>query len=476
MAETSTVRATGLVKRFGAVTALASADLVIAPGEVLGLIGHNGAGKSTLVNILAGVFSADEGTLEIAGVAHGHGWTPKAAHAAGIRVVFQELALCPNLSSAENTRIVHPGIRGFGWKRTARALILAALDRIFPGHGIDVDRPVGELALGQRQMVEIARAFTSTDAPPRLVILDEPTSSLDSRTARQLLDGMRAAAGEGIAVVLISHMLGEILASCDRVVVMKDGRVVADRTAQGLTRATLVELMGHVGEAQEDRRAARAAATGAVVIADRQNGFACRAGEIIGLAGLAGHGQTSFLRRLFDSAAIERTGKVAFVAGDRQSDGVFPLWSIGQNIGVRSLNALKRAGLIDPAAEERLAQEWRERIAVRTDDVDKGILTLSGGNQQKCLFARALASDASIILMDDPMRGVDVGTKNEVYRLIRTEAEAGRSFVWYTTEFDELDHCDRVHVFRDGGIVATLDHAEVSEQAVLAASFADKAA
>jgi ribose transport system ATP-binding protein len=208
-----------------------------------------------------------------------------------------------------------------------------------------------------------------------------------------------------------------------------------------------------------------------------------REGEVIGLAGLAGHGQTDLLLAVFDAARrksgqrksgqAEVTQPVALVAGDRQSDGVFPLWSIAENIGVGSLKSLRRGWLISEAAEDELAAQWQKRINIRTPDMHHSILSLSGGNQQKALFARALGSDARIVLMDDPMRGVDIGTKLDVYDLVRSEAQAGRTFLWYTTEMDELSYCDRVYVFRNGVIVADLMRSEVSEDSVIGASFAE---
>jgi ribose transport system ATP-binding protein len=199
-----------------------------------------------------------------------------------------------------------------------------------------------------------------------------------------------------------------------------------------------------------------------------------RAGEVVGLAGLAGHGQTRFLLDALGSRGWGARTSLAFIAGDRQSDGVFRLWSIAENAAVRSLRTLRRGFLIDPARVRALADAWRERIGIRTPDLGLPITTLSGGNQQKVLFARALASDARILLMDDPMRGVDVGTKSEVYALIREEAAKGRAFLWYTTELDELEHCDRVYVFREGEVVAHLAHDEITEQRVLHASFREE--
>ena len=477
---TEAIRLDGVEKSFGAVRALAGVDLVVAVGECLGLVGHNGAGKSTLMHVLAGALLPDAGKLTVGGTEPKAQWSAAASQAAGIRCVFQELSLCPNLSVAENARITHASLRGFGWKGRARALICAKLDEIFPGHRIAPDDEIAQLPIGQRQMVEIARAFTVTTAPLRLVILDEPTSSLDAVAAGQLLSYIRKETARGTAIILISHILGEILATSDRIVVMKDGKQVAARPAPAFDRSSLMAAMGSdlkEVEAREDRRQSPRADAAVVVRASpqREGGgseLVVREGEIVGLAGLAGHGQTRLLLQIFAGHAdVDRP--VAFVAGDRQSEGVFNLWSIAENVTVASLRALIRRGLIDVAAEAKLAHAWRERIGIRTSDMGRNILTLSGGNQQKVLFARALASDARIILMDDPMRGVDIGTKLEVYAMIRAEAASGRSFLWYTTELDELTHCDKVYVFWNGKISDSIEAADFSEQRVLRASFAE---
>jgi ribose transport system ATP-binding protein len=458
---------------------LGGVDLVVAAGECLGLVGHNGAGKSTLMHVLSGNLIPSAGELSVGGAKISAKWNAAAAQSHGIRCVFQELSLCPNLTVAENARIVHPSLKGFRWKARARALIVAKLDEIFPGHGIHPDDEIADLAIGKRQMAEIARAFTVTDGSLRLVILDEPTSSLDSVTAQQLLAYVRKETARGTSIILISHLLGEILQASDRIVVMKDGKKVAERQAAEFTRDTLVAAMG--SEAREHKRGAARQSSGEVLVKalPRTGGGAAlevRKGEVIGLTGLAGHGQTRMLLQIYERREAEVKGALAFIAGDRQSDGVFNLWSIGQNITVRSLKALRKAGLIDLAAEAKLAEDWKARMAIRTPDVGNNILTLSGGNQQKALFARALASDAAIILMDDPMRGVDIGTKQEVYEMIRAEAGKGTSFIWYTTEIEELTHCDRAYVFRNGAIVATLAADEMTEEKVLQTSFAEHAA
>jgi ribose transport system ATP-binding protein len=484
----SIVKLDGVEKSFGAVHALAGVDFRVAAGECVGLVGHNGAGKSTLMNVLSGTIAPDHGTISVrsADITRGYGVT--AATHQGIRCVFQELSLCPNLTVAENARIMHPALSGFGWRRKAGRLILGKLDEIFPGHGIGAGDIIGDLSIARRQMVEIARAFSATNMPADLVILDEPTSSLDSHVAKQLLTFVRRFVADGGACILISHLLGEILSTADRIVVMRDGEVVAEKPAADFTRDTLVAAMGSVakdaaaeGEAfasKRDAGAPRVRARPELQIDDKE--LVAHRGEIVGLAGLEGHGQAAMLLRLAGvggrpSADLTVDGPVALVAGDRQTDGIFPLWSIARNIGIRSLRGLRSGILIDPSREDELAESWRERINIRTPDIHNNILSLSGGNQQKALFARALGSDAEIVLMDDPMRGVDVGTKQEVYGLIRDEAAKGRTFVWYTTEMDELHHCDHVYVFRDGAIVADLPRSELTEEKVLHSSFREDA-
>lgn len=481
--EANIVTLDGVEKHFGAVRALDGVDFVVNKGECVGLVGHNGAGKSTLMHMLAGTGTPDTGRIVIH-EAEQSDYSVQIAHKLGIRCVFQELSLCPNLSVAENAFVTHASLRGVGWRRRAGKLILKKLDEIFPGHGIRASDTVGDLSLGRRQMVEIARAFTVTDDPLHLVILDEPTSSLDAHMAGQLLAHVRRAIAGGTSCILISHLLGEIIENSDRIVVMRDGKVVASDAATAFDRARLVETMGGVAEREAAAMASEASAHDKAPISVRAHSntqsdaaeLVARKGEVIGLAGLAGHGQTALLLDIFAAASrrkpgIELTAPVALVAGDRQTDGIFPLWSIARNIGIRSIGRMRRGLLISPELERQMAEEWQRKIGIRTPDIDNNILSLSGGNQQKALFARALGSDAEIILMDDPMRGVDVGTKVEVYDLIREEANKGRTFLWYTTETEELENCDRVYVFRNNRIVAELARAEVSEKTVIQSSF-----
>jgi ribose transport system ATP-binding protein len=473
----------GVEKQFGAVHALAGVDFAVAAGECVGLVGHNGAGKSTLMHVLAGTLAPDRGRIVFQGGPQLR-YSVTQSQRLGIRAVFQELSLCPNLTVAENTRVSHASLRGPGWRRRAGKLVLEKLDDIFPGHGIEMSDSVRDLPLGRRQMVEVARAFTVTNDPLKLVILDEPTSSLDARTAGQLLAFVRRIVAAGTSCILISHLLGEVLSTSDIIVVMRDGKVVASGAAAAFDRARMVAAMGAVERSPKSdadavgRRRSDAPLRVRAKPERQQDGveLIARGGEIIGLAGLSGHGQTALLLAIFEGAArrsqrIEVTAPVAFVAGDRQSDGIFPLWSIAENIAVRSLSRLRQGLLLSRSREAEMAAEWRRRMDIRTPDLRNNILSLSGGNQQKTLFARALGSDAKIVLMDDPMRGVDIGTKLEVYGMIREEARAGRTFLWYTTETDELQHCDHTYVFRNGRIVADLGRGELSEEKVIQSSF-----
>jgi ribose transport system ATP-binding protein len=480
------VKLDGVEKHFGAVRALAGVDFPVRVGECVGLVGHNGAGKSTLMHVLAGTLVPDKGQI-IIGAEPQKDYAVVLAQKLGIRCVFQELSLCPNLTVAENARVLHSSIAGWGWRRRAGDLIGNKLDEIFPGNGISADAVVGDLSIGQRQMVEVARAFTITEAPLHFVILDEPTSSLDSHRAGQLLSHVRRVIANGVGCVLISHLLREILEYSDRIVVMRDGKVVAADRASAFSRDKLVTTMGGVA-ASKMRSTKEAVPRGTTPVRVRarpgkqRDGIELTAhqGEIVGLAGLSGHGQTELLLSIFKGASrrvpgIKVTDPVALVAGDRQTDGIFPLWSIAENVGIRSIGSLHSGFLISPELEVRFAERWRKRINILTLNMRNNILSLSGGNQQKALFARALGSEAKIVLMDDPMRGVDISTKLEVYDLIRSEANGGRTFLWYTTEMEELENCDHVYVFRNRRIVADLRRGELSEERVIQSSFEEVA-
>jgi ribose transport system ATP-binding protein len=475
----------GINKFFMHSQALNNLNISLEEGERLGIVGHNGAGKSTLVNILTGTFLQTSGEFRIDGESQGPGYDVIAANRKGIRVVFQELSLCPNLSVIENMRIFHPSLKGIGWRVRAEKTIMETLDAIFPDHGIRPTDIVEDLSLGDKQLVEIAKAFTVVDNPLRLIILDEPTSALDHHRSEQLTEFLKTLPEKKIACIYISHLLDEVLACTSRVVVMKDGVNVAELATADATKQRIIELMGE--SRPKMTKAGTSAGNGMdrsldenapLVIEPKVRGeekrIQLRRGEVIGLTGLAGHGQTRLLIDLFDykrNPDYRIDGPVTFIPGDRQNDGVFSLWSIVKNTTLQVYRDVRGPLLINPKKEDAVTENWRKTIDIKTDSLKTNILSLSGGNQQKVLFARCLESKSPIVLMDDPTRGVDVGTKTEIYRLILEEKKKGRSFVWYTTEMEELRYCDSIYVFKSGKILAKLAGETVTEQEILKASF-----
>ncbi|MFD1474146.1 ATP-binding cassette domain-containing protein [Ancylobacter polymorphus] len=479
------VRLSGISKAFGPTRANDAVDLVVGAGEVLGLVGGNGAGKSTLMRILCGVTRADAGSITLRGIDIATDLYDTAlAQAGGIRIVHQELSLCDNLSVAENFFLEAPeAARALpGWRRIFRARARAALDEVFPDHGISVDARVAHLQIGQRQMVEIARAVATPQV--RLVILDEPTSSLGLERSRQLRAYIKARTAQGLAFIFISHKLQEVVDIAHRVLVLRNGRSVWCGPAVEASVEALVRAMGGASESEMRSRRAGRPVIGAEapeqvrlsgpLVAALGRDVVLRAGEVVGLAGLEGSGQRDLLHRLHrrPGAGIVRKGNASFVSGDRQKEGVFPLWSVLSNIALGRLEGRAPLGLVQEARERDAARGAAEKLKLDPARFDSPILDLSGGNQQKALVARALVGEADTILFDDPTRGVDVGAKEDFYALIGTVARAGRLVIWHSTEDIEFLECDRVLVFAGGRIVRELVGAEITEQAIVDASFA----
>ncbi len=473
---------TGVSRSFGTTRAVQQVDFAVRPAEIVGLMGGNGAGKSTLMKLVGGLLAPDEGAIELLRQPLGPRHSPRAAMAAGLRFVHQELSLCANLRIYENFALELPDvIRGARWRNTGAEFAKAALDDVFPNHGIDPRAKVSALSLSQRQMVEIARA--AGHPATRLLILDEPTSSLGSRQAEQLRAYMKRRRDDGISFIFISHRLHESLDVADRVTVMRNGRVAWAGETGGIGVARLMELLGgkHTAIDVAQPTAAARARDALVRLRDLRQGslrgvsLEVTRGEIVGLAGLEGSGQREVLRAVFaggqGAGDVTVGGKVAFVSGDRTSEGIFPLWSIGENIAVSSLGRLSRWGLISTRRLRALTAGWIEKLKVQASSEAAEITSLSGGNQQKVVIARALAADASIVLLDDPTRGVDMGTKSDLYRLFRGLADDGRAVLWYSTDDTEFAECDRTLVMRDGAVTAEYSRGETSPERLVAASF-----
>ncbi|MEU2598882.1 sugar ABC transporter ATP-binding protein [Streptomyces hirsutus] len=480
--------ATNVSRTYGRTHALAGTNLTVHAGEVLGLVGHNGAGKSTLMRVLAGLEGCDEGAVTVLGREVPAGTRPREQDFRGIRMAYQETSLCPDLTVAENIWLSsRRGLPRLRWRRAAAEAVRLRLDEIFPGHGISPRDRVEDLSIAQRQMAEIARA--SLASPLNLLILDEPTESLGPDAARSLYAYVRTVTARGGSVLLISHRIREVLSVADRVAVMRDGSVVEDLPAHGLGEDDVLLLMGAetavrgatgANPPAAPRNAPRADAP---VVAELRgatgaglNGVGLRIGkgEVVGLAGLAGQGQQQVLERLWRPVRRDTVvhGTRAYVPGDRQRSGVLPLWTVAENLTISAMRTIARHGIRRPVHETAVAGDWVRRLSIR-GGADAAMADLSGGNQQKVIVARAFASAADTVLLDDPFRGVDIHTKTDLYGLIRAEAAQGRSVVWYSSENAEMAHCDRVYVFRAGKVVAELVGPEISEERIIAVSFAE---
>jgi ribose transport system ATP-binding protein len=475
----------GISKSYGGTRALADVSLTIPPGEIVGLIGHNGAGKSTLMRVIVGLTKPDSGSVKVGGTAVGGGYSMQESRARGVRIAYQELSLAPELKVFENVLIAAPAVAGWRWRRRSRQFLRATLDEVFPGHRIPVRAEVRRLSLAQQQMLEISQAVLEVTGPFSLLILDEPTSALAGEQAENLFRYLKQLKSRGISSVLITHKLHEVLGHTDRVVVMRDGRIVSEEPTRDLDHGRIVTVMGGVareaGPADAVRAVSRAGGGEELLSARglrdqwlRDVSLTVRAGEIVGLSGLDGQGQQELLRHLWRNRRGKRPvrfrGGVSFVTGDRQTKGVFPLWNLSENIGVGVLSQIAPRGVIDRSREREVVDGWLHRLAIRGSP-GTSIGALSGGNQQKALISRALAATSATVLLDDPFRGVDVETKQQVYGLMREEAAKGRGFLWFTTENAELGECDRVYVMSGGRISAELHADEISEEAVIGVSF-----
>lgn len=474
----------GITKDFGATVANSEISLTVHPGEIIGLIGGNGAGKSTLMKILSGALTPTEGRLAFDSeeLDFDH-YSTLEAQRHGIRMVHQELSLCTNLSVAENFFVEAPQGSGLmpGWRNTYKSRARAALEDVFPGCDINVDARVGDLDLGERQMVEIARAAATEGV--RLIVLDEPTSSLDQERSRQLRAFTARKARDNTAFIFISHKLQEVADVASQVAVLRNGRLVWRGDVSETSVDHLVELMG--GSTDEIRRSASGS-----LVADRdalvriggrfthENGADIQLykGEIVGLAGLEGHGQKELLHAVFSangkpSGDVQHSHPASFIAGDRQKEGIFPLWNVLSNISIGRISLRRAFSRISSTSEAEAAAKNASRLNLKSERFQSNITELSGGNQQKALVARALGAGSTIVLLDDPTRGVDIATKQDFYHLCGEAAQEGRTLIWHTTEDAELLACDRVLVFAHGRIVEELKGDEITEAAIVGASF-----
>jgi rhamnose transport system ATP-binding protein len=480
-------------KTFGAVNALQGVSIDLYGGEVHGVVGENGAGKSTLVKIFGGVHPPDSGTLVDADgkafILNG----PAAARDAGIAIIFQEPTLFPDISVAENVFIARqPQRRGRridhrSMQRQTRALF----ERL--GVPLDPDRVARGLSIAEQQIVEIGKAL-SFDA--KVVVMDEPTAALSATEVARLFGVVQSLREDGVAVVFISHRLEEVFAICQRVTVLRDGRRVLSQPVSGLTAGDLVRAMvGRDIAARAHEQHDRGAAVLRVAELSRAGifediSFDVHAGEVVALAGLVGAGRSEVARAAFgideyDSGSVHvserrlskgvpidamRAG-VAMVPEDRRQQGLVMDMSIEDNIALASLRALTRHGLLVSSIERRFATDWAARLQVKYSRITNPATSLSGGNQQKVVLAKWLSRDPTVIIVDEPTRGIDIATKAEVHRLLVELSRSGVAVLVISSELPEvLAVADRILVMREGRLVAELSHDEASEEMIMAAA------
>jgi ABC-type sugar transport system ATPase subunit len=495
------LEAQGIKKSYGGVTALKGANINVRAGSVHALLGENGAGKSTLVKIIAGAVQPDEGTLRLDGSEVTFSSTADAAKH-GVAVVSQELSLFPDLDVLSNLFPMREPRRGpFVNRRSMEAQARPVLDEL----ELDVAfrQPLGSLTLAQRQLVEVAKALVKQ---PRVLILDEPTSALEASSTEALMKVLRVLRDREVAVVFVSHILEEVMALCDDITILRDGNLVmeakprAELTVPLIVEAMIGQKIDATSDASAKQEAARAAIeeVGEIDIGEeltavsagdvrlegvsvdkrlRDVTFKAPPGEVVGIAGLAGSGHLAIIELLSGqirpaSGTVALPGDkrvrgglrgavgsgVALVTGDRRRFGLMldkPLW---ENIGQVRAIAMGRDGIrVSKGKLRENARTHVERLNVRTSSVDVNAGTLSGGNQQKVVFAKWLDSAPSVLLLDDPTRGVDVGAKAEMHAIVRSAADAGTIVILASTDIDELaEVCDRVAVFYQGGICADL--------------------
>ena len=479
-------------KRFGATQALSDVSIEMRPGEVQALVGENGAGKSTIVKTFAGILQPDTGSVLLDGkpvTLHG----PANARSLGIAVVHQEPHLFPDLTVAENVFIGHAPRGGLGsvnWRKMRRDA-----ESIFESLSVSLDpsSKVLGLSMADQQLIEIAKAL-SVDA--RVLILDEPTASLSSHEVERLFAIVRQTRDRGVAVLFVSHRLEEVFELCDRSTVLRDGKLVITAPTSELTTADLVRHM--VGRSVS--LFPRSTAKVGEVLLDVRNltrsgffrdiSFSVRSGEIVGLAGLVGAGRSEVARVLFgldkaDSGEVNLNGKranfaspsealgagIAYVPEDRHLDGLVAGFSIAENVTLPILPRLFPRFFTNGSRERNLASGYAERLKVRATGVDSLVEALSGGNQQKVVLAKWLATNPRVLILDEPTRGVDIGAKVEVHRIISDLAASGLGIILISSELPEvLAMSDRIMVLHEGRISAEIPRAEATEERVMFAA------
>ena len=494
---TPLLRLEGISKRYGGVRALADARLECARGRIHAVLGENGAGKSTLIKVIAGVVKPDAGTIELEGKPVVLA-TPAAASRAGIVSVFQELSLLPDLTVADNIGIIDPPKKwGMIDQRAQRRLAEEALARVGAADIHPLAR-VRDLALSRRQMVEIAKALARD---PKLLILDEATSALTAADVATVFAVLRQLREQGLAIVFISHRMHEIAELADDCSVYRNGCHVGTFTAGSKSPSEIIEMMigRDVKSVFPPRPAQQSTQPPALKVTNlswagrlKNIDVEVRPGEVVGLGGLDGQGQRDLLLALFGAltgvgGSVAVNGKavmlssprstnlpgggIALIPEDRKTEGLMMPMSLRDNLSFAAIDQFSRFGLIDRQAEEAAIGDMIRLLGIRADGIDGPVAALSGGNQQKVVIGKWLMTKPQIILLNDPTRGVDVGTKQELYQLLHALAEAKAAVLFYSTDYAELiGCCDRVLILYDGAIGSVLERDAMSERNIVASA------
>jgi rhamnose transport system ATP-binding protein len=480
----------GVAKSFGPVVALASADLMVMPGSIHAVVGENGAGKSTLIKIIAGVYRRDHGEVRLRGEDVDFRSTAE-SKAAGVAVIYQDPTLFPDLTVLENIFMGRQPVGRFGRidRKAMRTEATAILDRL--GLAIDLDRPAAGLSIADQQIIEITKAI-SLDA--RLLIMDEPTAALSGVEVEHLFAIARSLRDEGRGIVFISHRFNEVFDLCDTITVMRDGRYISTDPTGDVTEDEIVRRM--VGRDVTDLFPKLPATVGDVLLTVEQLespgvfhdiSFQVRSGEIVALAGLVGAGRSEIARAIFgvdryaagrvtlagvpvppgDPAAAMAAG-LALVPEDRRKQGLVLQATVARTATLAIRGSLSRGGLLRAGAENDAARRWAATLHLKTSALDAPAGTLSGGNQQKVVLGKWLATEPKVLIIDEPTRGIDVGTKAEVHRLISQLAGQGMGILMISSELPEvLGMADRLLVVREGRITAEIDRADATAENVM---------
>ena len=490
--ESAVLSVEGAAKNFGGVKALVRAGLTLFPHEIHALLGENGAGKSTLLKTLAGVHSLDAGTITLNGKTFEQGST-RLAREQGIAVIYQEPNLFPDLTLAENVFAGRQPVKNgsVDWK-----FMESESRQLFSQLGVALN-PLSRargLSIADQQIVEIAKAI-STKA--NVIVMDEPTAALSSKEVERLFTVARNLRNQGCAVVFVSHRLDEVFALCDRITIMRDGSTVSTALTSELSEPEVIRAM--VGRDVSDLFPKLETTVGEVVLAVNNLAragqfedisFTVRSGEIVALAGLVGSGRSEVARAIFgvdsyDAGSISLNGialkagspleamsaGIALVPEDRRQQGLFMPTSIAKNAAITMLSSLRKGFILRASAERKIADEWTKILQTKYASIDDPVERLSGGNQQKVVLAKWLATNPRLLIVDEPTRGIDVGTKSEVHKLLSQKAQEGLAILMISSELPEvLGMADRVLVMREGHIVRELSRSEATSENVISAA------